>query len=114
MGSVSKEHFGSILKMIRHSSCFIVVDQRELMLSVAQCVVIGDHIGTGSNGLYRLKQALEALLPVLKGLLIPPNIRNKMTIKEPEGVVPSRVAEVNNTITQKGNRRGLCTYYYTQ
>ena len=99
VGSVSKEHFGSILKMIGHRSGFIVVDHGELMLSVAQCVAIRDHIGTGSNGLYRLKQALEALLPVLKGLLIPPNIRNKMTIKEREGVVPSRVAEVNCTIT---------------
>ena len=114
VGSVSKEHFGSILKMIGHRSGFIVVDHGELMLSVAQCVAIRDHIGTGSNGLYRLKQALEALLPVLKGLLIPPNIRNKMSIKEREGVVPLWVAEVNCTITQKGNRRGMCTYYYCE
>ena len=40
VGSVSKEHFGSILKMIGHRSGFIVVDHGELMLSVAQCVAI--------------------------------------------------------------------------
>ena len=114
VGSVSKEHFGSILKMIGHRSGFIIADHGELMLSVAQCVAIRDHIGTGSNGLYRLKQGLEALVPVLKGLLIPSNIRNKMTLKEREGVVPSRVVEVNCTITRKGNRRGMCTYYYCE
>ena len=35
VGSVSKEHFGSILKIIRHRSGFILVDNGELILSVA-------------------------------------------------------------------------------
>ena len=114
VGSVLKDHFGHILKMIGYRSGFLIVDHGQLLLSVPQYVAIRDHIGTDSNGLYQLKQALEGLLLVLKDLLIPPNIRNKVLEKEREGVVPSRVVKVNCTITQKGKQRGLYTYYYCE
>ena len=71
---ISKKHFGLVLNMIAHRSGLLIVDHCELLLSVAQCVVLRDHVGTGTNGLYQLKQALEALLPILKGLLLPSNI----------------------------------------
>ena len=110
VGSVLKDHFGHILKMIGYRSGFLIVDHGQLLLSVPQYVAIRDHIGTDSNGLYQLKQALEGLLLVLKDLLIPPNIRNKVLEKEREGVVPSWVVEVNCTITRKCNRRGMYTH----
>ena len=81
---------------------------------MAQCVAVQDHIITSTNGLYRLKDVLEALIPVLKGLLVPPNIQNKVAKKEREGFVPSWVIEVNYILTQKGNRRGICRYYYCE
>ena len=89
-----------------------MIDHVELSLFVAQCVAVQDHIITSTNGLCRLKEVLEALIPVLKDLLVPPNIQNKFTKKEREGFVPSRVIKVNGILTKKGNRQGMCTYYY--
>ena len=60
--------------MIAHISGFLIVDHNELLLSVAQHVAVSDHVGTDTNSIYQLKQAIEALLPVLKGLLLLPNI----------------------------------------
>ena len=109
-GYVLREHVGRLLKMIGHISGFFIVDYGELLLSVAQCVAIRDHIRTSSNSLYQLKQALEGLLLVLKDLLIPPNIQNKVLEKEREGVVPSWVVEVSCTISRKGNCIRMYTY----
>ena len=33
---------------------------------------------------------------------------------ERQRVVPSKVVEVNYTITHKGDMRGMCTYYYCE
>ena len=45
-----------------------------------------------------------------KGLILPPNI--ELLVSKKEGVIPSRVVEVNCTITLKGNRRGMCSYHF--
>ena len=82
VGSVSKEHFGCILKMIVHHSGFLIVDHDKLLLSVVQCVVVRDHVGTGTNGMYRPKQGTKAPLPVLKGLLLLSNIKFLVLKKE--------------------------------
>ena len=110
VGLVPKEHFRCILKMIAHRSRFLIVDHNELLRSVAQCAAMRDHVGTGTNSVYRLKQAIKALLLVLKGLLLQPNIKLLFPKKEQEEVVPSRVFEVNFRITQKRNMRGMCSY----
>ena len=73
-----------------------MIDHAELSLSVAQCVAVQDHIVTSTNGLYRPKEVLEALIPVLKGLLTPPIIQKKVAKKEREGFVLSRMIEVDN------------------
>jgi len=43
-------------------------------LSVAQSVVLRDHVKTGNNGLLRMKQCIEAFAPGLKGILLRPTI----------------------------------------
>ena len=53
--SVSKDHFGRILKMIAYRSGFLIVDHNEVLLSVTQFVTLRDHVGTGTNGIYRMK-----------------------------------------------------------
>ena len=74
VGCTSKENIGSILKVIAEKSGLLILDHDELLLSVAQHVAVSDHVGTDTNSIYQLKQAIEALLPVLKGLLLLPNI----------------------------------------
>ena len=81
MTSLSKDDFELILKRIAHKS-FFIVDHFAITLTVAECVAIRDVIGTGNYGLYRLNQLIEALSPMLKGILIPPNIRNALSSLE--------------------------------
>ena len=108
----SKEKIESILTVIAKESGFFIVNHKELLLSVPQCVVIRDQDGTGTNGLYRLQQSLNAFLSYLKGVLLPSNVRQVVSVMERKGFVSFKVVEVNCTITRKGNRRGMCTYYY--
>ena len=52
------------------------------MLSVADCIALRHYVGVANNSLQRLKQVIEALVPVLTGLLLPPNVRNKVGLEE--------------------------------
>ena len=100
-----------ILKIIAKRSDIFVAKRSDISLSIPQDIATRDHVVTGTNGLYRLKQALDAFCPALKGVLIPPNIRKHVREMECKGVVPSKCVEVDCTITKKGNRRGMCTFY---
>ena len=64
------------------------------------------------NSLYRIKQVLEAFTPDLKGTISPSNIHRHVLTTERDGVIPSKVGDVNCTITKAGNKRGICTFYY--
>ena len=66
----------------------------ELQMSVAESVVLRDHVGTGTNGLYRMKQAIEFFCPALKGFILPTNIRRHVSLMERDGVIPSRLVQV--------------------
>ena len=57
---------------------------------------------------------MDTFLPFLKGRLLPPNIRKEVSLLERQGVVPSKVVEVNCILTRKGNRRGMCANYYCE
>ena len=59
-----------------------------------------------------MKQCLEAFAPELKWVLLKPNIKKHVSNMEKQGVVPSRVVEVCCTTTKKGNRKGMCTFYF--
>ena len=65
-----------------------------------------------TNALYCIKQALRAFCPSLKNALLPSNIRKHESSMEKEGVISSRLIDVNCTITEIGNERGMCTFYY--
>ena len=109
----SNEGALEILKIIAKRSDIFVAKRSDISLSIPQSIATQDHGVTGTNGLYRLKQALDAFCPALKGVLIPPNIRKHVCEMECKGVVPSKCVEVDCTITKKGNRRGMCTFYYS-
>ena len=61
---------------------FALIEGASLLLSVNDCITVRDHVGLGNNGLHHLKQAIEALVPFLKGVLIPPLIINKVACEE--------------------------------
>ena len=92
----------------------MIITRESLELTPAQCIVIRDYVGTSTNGMYRLKQALEALIPELKGELIPACIRRKISLKEGEGVIPACMVEVNVLTNKKGNKRGVRPYTYVK
>ena len=48
-----------------------------MLVLVSDYIAGCDHVGLGNNGLHRLKQASEALVPSLEGMLIPPSIIDK-------------------------------------
>ena len=50
------------------------------MMEIADCIALRDYVGVGTNGLNRIKQAIEALVPVLKNLLLPLSIKNKVSL----------------------------------
>jgi len=77
----------------------------DLQQSVAQSMVIRDHVGTRTNCLYRIKEAIEIFCPVLKGILLPLNIRRHVSIMERDGVVPSKIVQVYCTVNKKGQQK---------
>ena len=50
VGPVLKEYSGCIIKIIAHCSGFLTMDHDELLISIAQCVAVTDHVGTDANG----------------------------------------------------------------
>ena len=81
---------------------------------MCDCIALRDWIQTSNNGIERLKTGIETIAPVLSGLLIPSQIRLKMSREEKVGVVRSRVVELDCVITRAGNRRGMCAHYFCE
>ena len=63
-----------LLKMLARKEGMMFAKKSDFQLSVAQSLVLRDHVGTGTNGVYRMKQALKIFCPALKGIVLPPNI----------------------------------------
>ena len=95
-----------MLKKMLERVDHIAIHRNALLLAPAQCIAIHEFIGTSTNGFYRFKQAIEALVPEIKGRLIPSSIIQKLSATEHRGVIRSRVVEANCIITRKGNRMG--------
>ena len=70
--------------------------------------------GVANNGLHRIKQAIKSLRPVLRGVLLPPSIRNRVRIEERRGVILPRVVEVSCTLSRKGNTQGMRSFIYVE
>ena len=112
VGAHSDEIVVELLRGLAKKQGMLFAKRSDLQLSVAQSMAIRDHVGTGTNGLYRIKQAIEFYCPALKGILLPPNIRRHISIMERDGVVPSKIVQVCCTVNKKGNKRGMNTFYY--
>ena len=103
-----------ILKIIAKKSGFFVATKSEIAMTPEQSVAMRDHMKCPTNIIYRLKQALEAFSPVLKNALLPSNIRKHISSTEKECVIPSKVVDVDCSITKAGNKRGTCTFYFCE
>ena len=110
--SKSKNH--TVLNMIACQNGYVLIEQATMLLSVSKCIVIRDHVGLGTNGIHRLKQALEALVPFLKGMLIPPLIINTVSLAERTSIYPCRVYEMNCLINKKLNSQSMCTFFFCE
>ena len=100
--------------MIARKNGYVLIKQASMLLSVSACIAVRDHIGIGTNGLHRLKQALEALVPFLKGMLIPASITKKVSLAERTCVIPCRVYEMNCLLNKKLNKRNMCTFFFCE
>ena len=100
-----------VLNQLANRHGYLLVDQTTSQFTASQLVSIRDHVGTGTNGMYRMKQAFEAHSdPTLKGVFFPPSIRKIISEEEKKGVVPVKFVELNCAVTKKGNRRNMCTF----
>ena len=112
VGMHGEEVVIEILHIIAKKHGMLFAHQSDFELSVAQSMAVRDHVGTGTNGLARIKQAIELFCPALKGILLPSNIRRHVSIMERDGVVPSKIVQVCCTVNKKGNKRAMNTFYY--
>ena len=63
-------------------------EEKKLLLDVKEVVTLRDLCGMGSNAIYRFKSGLEALRPVLCGLILPSCIKNSLAQFERSGNLP--------------------------
>ena len=101
-----------ILKIIAKKSGLFVAKKTDIGVTIAQSMALHNHMKRSTPSLHCLKQALEAFSPVVKNVLMPSSIRKHVSSMEKDGIVPSRFAEVNCSITKAGNKSGMCTFYY--
>ena len=112
VGMHGEEVVIELLRAIAKKQGMLFAKRSDFELSVAQSMAVRDHVGAGTNGLARIKQAIELFCPGLKGVLLPSNIRRHVSIMERDGVVPSKIVQVCCTVNKKGNKRGMNTFYY--
>ena len=112
VGMHGKEVVIEILRIIAKKHGMLFAHQSDFKLSVAQSMAVRDHVGTGTNDLARIKQAIELFCPKLKGILFPSNIQRHVSIMDRDGVVPSKKNQVCCTVNKKGNKRAMNTFYY--
>ena len=62
VGDHSEEVVIELLRALAKKQGMVFAKKSGFQLSVAQSMIFCDHVGTGTNGLYRLKQALELLI----------------------------------------------------
>ena len=111
--SGSKYNLITILNVIAKKSVIFLTKRSDLTLSVPQSMALQDHVRIGTNGLYRIKQTLEAFAPCLKGTVLSPNICHHVSNMERDGVVLSCIVDINCVITRLSNWRGICTFSYS-
>lgn len=101
-----------IFQKLAENHEFQLIRLDSLQFTPEECLVIRDFVGTSTNGMYRLKQALEVLRPELKGKLLPPDLRVLLGELEKTGVVPAICKRVELTVSLDENKKRMCTYYY--
>jgi len=75
-------------------------------------MLIRNWLKTGTNGAYRLKQAVEVLGPDLKGVLFPAEIQKILHVQEISDVGPVACKQIKLQISRDDNKRGIWTYFY--
>ena len=109
----SKEHTIDILKCLGDRLGLVVLDPNEISLSIHDLIAIRDWVQTSNNGLYRMKQSIEALAPALAGKMFPAGILVKVSNEDKAGAIRVRVIELDCVITRTNNRRGMRNFYFS-
>ena len=107
----AEENLIVVLKIIAKKSGLFIAKMYALELDGHQFVAIRDHTKGSINALYRIKQALGAFSPGVKNVILPSNICKHVSSMEKEGVIPSKLIDVNCSITKVWNKRGMRTFY---
>ena len=110
----SKAQCIDILKCLAERFGLLVLNLNEISLSVYDCIAIQDWVQTSNNGLYCMKQSIKALAPALASVMFPVGILVKVSCEEKDGVIRSRVVELDCIITRAGNCRTMRPYYYSE
>ena len=66
----------------------LCLKENEMLLEVEELVTLRDLCGMGSNAMYRFKSGLEALRPVLNGLILPNCVKARIATFERSGNLP--------------------------
>ena len=111
VGSMSRGFFEEVLKKVADSRGYLIVCKTDLMLDIADCIALWDHVGVGTNGLNRIKQAKEALVLILKNPILPSSIKNKVSLSGKKYVILPQVVEVSCSITQRSSRREMRSFF---
>ena len=94
VNDLSLGHFQDVMTAISKKRGYLFLKQNDLTLSVHDCIALRDYVGVANNGLHRIKQSIESLCPVLRGVLLPANMHNKVRMEDRKGLVLPRVVEV--------------------
>lgn len=88
-----------------------VADAEDIQLSVPELMTLREESRMGSNQMRDFKANLEALKPILKGILLPSCIKEVMA--KFEKLEPLEICSTSHHLvtSQKENRRGQCVYW---
>jgi hypothetical protein len=67
VGSHGQELVIELLRSLAKKQGMMFAKRSDTQITVAQSVALRDHVRTGTNGLYRIKQAIELFCPALRG-----------------------------------------------
>ena len=77
-----------VIRQMAERHDLISLKKKDLLLEVEELVTLRDLCGMGSNAVYRFKSELEALRPVLRGLIFPACVKARLASFERSGNLP--------------------------
>ena len=101
-----------VLQRVCEDDDIIMLKKSELVLTIPELVTLRDTADMGTNAIYRFKSALEALHPVLRGLLLPPCIKAVLAEFESSGNLDIETVMHFLISTKDDSRRQMQPFMY--